>query len=604
MVRGRLIVGRVTGVAGGRNRAECAARMTPRASQSGVPRRQRERCMLTCSRQPGRRAVALLAGVRKRLSRMVGSALIIRRMTGVAGGRNRAECARVTLRAAQTAMSRREGERRVAIGARQPRRGRVALFTTVREGQRGMVRGRLIVGRVTGVAGGRNRTEGAARMTPRASKPGVPRRQGERCMLTCSRQPRGGAVALLTGVRKRLSRMVGSALIIRRMTGVAGGRNRTECAARMTPRAGQSGVPRRQRERRMLIGGRQPRGRAVALLTGVRECLGRMVGGPLIVRRMAGVAGRGERTKRAACMTLGTIQTAMSSREWERGMVIGGRQPGRRAMALVTGLRKRLSRMVGGPLEVHRVARRAVGWNGPECATGMALRAGKARVSADEGEGVVRHLGRLPRDGAMATVAVGGPSARRVVGRGRARQVRPVAQVTRGRGAAELAGGRARMAAFTGRRDVGPQQREPSPCMCDNRAGRPPARLLVAPPAVQPQAGRVRIGMAPAAASIHVDLHGPPVIVAAQAGRLGVRSLQRVAGLLLMIEREIVAQDVPAVRHVADPAIGGETVVGHERSPFLVPAVARPLGPAIDQDHRQGHGEQENVGSLQSAIST
>jgi hypothetical protein len=77
--------------------------------------------------------------------------------------------------------------------------------------------------------------------------------------------------------------------------------------------------------------------------------------------------------------------------------------------------------------------------------------------------------------------------------------------------------------------------------MFDNQAGRPPAHLLVAPPAVQPQGGGMRIGMAPSAASVYVDLHGSPVIMAAQAGRLGMSSLQRVAGLFLMIEREIVA---------------------------------------------------------------
>jgi hypothetical protein len=83
------------------------------------------------------------------------------------------------------------------------------------------------------------------------------------------------------------------------------------------------------------------------------------------------------------------------------------------------------------------------------------------------------------------------------------------------------------------------------------------------------------------------------------------RSLQRVTGLFLVIEREIVAQDVPAVGHVTDAAIGGEAVVGHDRSPFLfVPALPRPIGPAIDQGQRQAHGEQQNVGSLHPSIST
>jgi hypothetical protein len=191
-----------------------------------------------------------------------------------------------------------------------------------------------------------------------------------------------------------------------------------------------------------------------------------------------------------------------------------------------------------------------------------------------------------------------------MIGRGRPRQVRPVAQVTRGRRVTELAGRRPRMTAFTGSRYMGSKQREPRPCVFDNQAGGPPARLLVAPLAVEPEGGGMRIGMTSAAASIDVDLHGPPIIVAAQAGRLGMRSLQRVAGFFLVIERKIGAQDVPAVWHVTHPAIGGEAVVGHEWSPFLAPALARPVGPAIDQDHRHGHGERQKVRSVPSSIST
>jgi hypothetical protein len=241
------------------------------------------------------------------------------------------------------------------------------------------------------------------------------------------------------------------------VTGVTVRGNRAERAAGMALGAGQPGVPRRQRKRCMLIRGWQPRCRAVALLAGVRERLSRMVGRPLIVRRVTGVAGRGDRAKRAARMTLGTIQTRMSSRERERCMLIRGRQPCRCAVALLAGVRERLSRMIGSPLVIRRVTCIAVGWNGPKCTAGMALSTVEAGVSADKGEEIVHNLGPLPRDGSMTTVAVGGPSARRMIGRGRPHQVRPVAQVTRGRCATELAGRRSRMAAFAGRRYMGPE---------------------------------------------------------------------------------------------------------------------------------------------------
>jgi hypothetical protein len=106
------------------------------------------------------------------------------------------------------------------------------------------------------------------------------------------------------------------------------------------------------------------------------------------------------------------------------------------------------------------------------------------------------------------------------------------------------------------------------------------------PLAIEPQRRGVRVGVASAAPSGDVGRDWSSVIVTAQAGSLGVRSLQAMAGLFLMIEREILTQNVPAVRDVANRAITGERSMGYKRTPTLVPAFARHIGSAVDQYHR------------------
>ncbi len=111
------------------------------------------------------------------------------------------------------------------------------------------------------------------------------------------------------------------------------------------------------------------------------------------------------------------------------------------------------------------------------------------------------------------------------------------------------------MAAFTRRYGVGPEQREPRAGVLSDESGRPPTGLLMTALAIEPERGRMRVRVASPAAAGGVELHGTTIVVAAQAGRPGVRAFETMTGDLLVVEGEIRAEDVPTLRHVAQAAI-------------------------------------------------
>ena len=63
------------------------------------------------------------------------------------------------------------------------------------------------------------------------------------------------------------------------------------------------------------------------------------------------------------------------------------------------------------------------------------------------------------------------------------------------------------------------------------------------------------------------------VVVAAQAARVGMRAAQRHAGLLRVVELEVLGEDVPPLAHVAELAVGREGVVGEDRAELRPPAM-------------------------------
>jgi len=66
-----------------------------------------------------------------------------------------------------------------------------------------------------------------------------------------------------------------------------------------------------------------------------------------------------------------------------------------------------------------------------------------------------------------------------------------------------------------------------------------------------------------------------------QAGRIGVCPGQPIAGFLLVVEREVISNGVPAVCDVAKPTSAGKSAMRHKRTPPAAPALARQLAVAI-----------------------
>ena len=148
------------------------------------------------------------------------------------------------------------------------------------------------------------------------------------------------------------------------------------------------------------------------------------------------------------------------------------------------------------------------------------------------------------------------------------------------------------MAALTGRHGVGSKQGEPRPGVFGNQAGRPPTGLLMAALTIQPERGRMRVRVASPASPGGIELYRTAIVVAAQAGRPGVRACERMTGDLLVVEREILAEDVPSLRHVAQAAIPGKRLVRHERPPPAAPTLPRGIQPTIEQRPRRQRREK------------
>jgi hypothetical protein len=131
-----------------------------------------------------------------------------------------------------------------------------------------------------------------------------------------------------------------------------------------------------------------------------------------------------------------------------------------------------------------------------------------------------------------------------------------------------------------------------------------PRGLLVAPAAIEAESALVRIGMAAAAAAVHVGHHRTTVVVAAEAGGTRMRALEPVAGGLLVVEREVGSEFVPSLGDVTDPAIAArEGLVRHEGTPGFAPAVRRDDQFAVDGDEAKGAEDHRGRGQSEVAAS-
>ncbi len=267
-------------------------------------------------------------------------------------------------------------------------------------------------------------------------------------------------------------------------------------------------------------------------------------------------------------------------------------------MTLLAGVREVVRHMAGRRLIVGGVARVAVRRDLAEDTARMAPGTVQSRMSAREREEVMTNKGPFPAQRRVATLTIRDPSAGGVVRGGRPRQVGPMAQVTLNRGPAKLARRRPRMAVFTGRHGVGSKERKARPRVFRDQSRRSPTGLLVTSFAIQPERGGVRVRVAPAASTRDVGLHRTAIIVAAQACCRSVRPLQRITGLFLMIEGEVLTKDVPALRDMAEAAIAGKGLVRHDGAPPAAPPLPWRIQPAIEQScRRREQSEKEQSGN-------
>ncbi len=229
----------------------------------------------------------------------------------------------------------------------------------------------------------------------------------------------------------------------------------------------------------------------------------------------------------------------------------GRPEPAVLVMALAAGLGIALGHMVGRGLIVSQVA-------------------GDAVISS----GRVFEASPRPGGGLMAGSTV--PSiAGAGVPRGRSK-LALMAQIAFFRGPLEIPRGGIKVALFAAQDRVPAGKGEAGAGVVGylGSLARPPfpGVLVMAALAVAPQGAPVRVYVAAGAAARGVSLGRAAVIVAAQAGRFGMRAFQRIAGLLEVIELEIGAYDVPAAGQMAEGAVAGKSFVRDKRAPLLLPA--------------------------------
>jgi hypothetical protein len=165
-------------------------------------------------------------------------------------------------------------------------------------------------------------------------------------------------MTLLARLRKAEGRVVRGALVIGCVARVAVRGKRPECAARVTTRAGQTGVRARQRKRGVVIVCREPSRGAVALLAGVREVVRDMAGRRLISGGVARIAIRGDLPENPARVAARAVQPRMAARQREEVVTHKGLVPAQRRVTALTAGRPSAGRMVrrGGPRQVGTVA--------------------------------------------------------------------------------------------------------------------------------------------------------------------------------------------------------------------------------------------------------
>jgi len=288
-----------------------------------------------------------------------------------------------------------------------------------------------------------------------------------------------------------------------------------------------------------------------------------------------------------------TESTRNIVRSLERELVLEScRLPRRSTVALLTIKGKVQGRMVRPQQVVSRMAGVAIRGDRLEVSAGMTTRAVEAGMCAGEREEVMHEVRACPTYRSMAPLAAGSPAVRRVVGGVGPGETSLVAELALQRSPPELTDGRLEVAALTRSHGVRGYEMETRPGVLGDEPRRRPVHLSMATLAIEPERRGVRIGVAPTAAPGDIDRDRPPVVVTPQAGRFGVRALQRIAGFNSMVEKEVFPEGIPAICNVTDTAVARKCAMRHKRTPPFAPPPPRYDLVATDNEHNANCADQ------------
>lgn len=353
-----------------------------RAHQGGVRSGQGEagRGVVKAGVAPVGGRVALLAGLRHVGLHVirVGCPFVILQVAGDASRAGEVVIVvHVTLRALQGQVRAGQREAGVVVIERRirPGRGVVALLASLRKSLLRMVRvaGVVVIGQVAADAGrvGAGQRVVSVHVALGTQHAGMCSGQGEArggVIKVCIR-PRCCRVALLAILREVRLHVIGlrRSLEISQVAAHAGGVGAGQVVVAIYVALGalQAGMRAGKREARgrVIKGGICPRGGVVALLAGLRESALRVIriGRAVEIFHVARSTSGWSASELAVHVTLVAGHVDMSARQWEfckRTVIECRRVPGRRAVALLAGLREAIlcvGRVIG-PVEILQVA--------------------------------------------------------------------------------------------------------------------------------------------------------------------------------------------------------------------------------------------------------
>jgi hypothetical protein len=263
------------------------------------------------------------------------------------------------------------------------------------------------------------------------------------------------------------------------------------------------------------------------------------------------------------------------------------------ALATVVGKASLEVIWIGGVPELGSVATRAILAESDELTVLVTVRTLRGSVFPGQREEGVHEASGAPSRWTVAALTIRSPAVHPVIGTLGSRQVILVAREAVRARPFELTDLGARVAGPASDTCVCSDEGESSHRVLGDYILGLPGPFVVTGAAIGAQLPPVEILMTTATSPGRERLHRSPVIVAPKAFCLLVRSVERQACLLLVIELEVLSDVVPALSLVADPAIIRKSVMRDDGPMIRVPRIDRQRVRAAQRlpEDRAGQGE-------------